>query len=391
MEQEHVMLGVSSYIKNAKDSGAVGLLTHAKVVDEKGVPVYKRIYETLGGQLKALFGPQHGFLMQTSQAMMVPTASGKHPELRVPMYSLYRQEGRHVDSTWLKDLDTVLIDLPDVGVKVYTYIWSIAHMLKACAEAKTKVVILDRPNPIAGLGVKGPITQEDFTSFVGLYPIAFCHAMTLGEIATYLNEYFELGCDLEVAKMQGWRRASFLDECALPWSNPSPNLRSMEALLHYPATVMIEATNVSEGRGTPTPFGCIGAPYIQQNKLAEKIKHLNITGIDVEPLSFTPESDIYDGDVCEGLRLICTDRKTYDPVFFGCALIWTLAHMYSEFKFRSPPYEYEYVKNPFDITVGNALIREMISKHAPLSEIKALLEEDAQDFRDRQKPFLLYS
>lgn len=383
-------LGITRYLESSHPYKNIGIFSHANVLDESAIPVYEKLIEHYGSNIKALFGPQHGFFMNTSQAMMVPTPSSTFSKLNIPVHSLYRKEGRHVEPEWLTGLDAVLVDLPDVGVKVYTYHWSVAHMLTSCAEAGIPVIVLDRPNPIAGFGVLGPVTHPDFTSFVGLYPIAFCHAMTLGEVATYLNSVFKLNCQVEVIPMQGWHRDSFLDEYPMPWFNPSPNLRTMEALLQYPATVMIEATNVSEGRGTPDPFCCLGAPFIKGTQLAEEIQELNIPGIQVTATQFTPTSDKYQGKQCEGISLRCTDRKKYDPVYFGCALIWTLSQLYSEFAFRDPPYEYEYVKNPFDITVGVPQVRTLIQKHAPLKEIKEFLRVNADPFVKTQRSFLLY-
>jgi len=385
-------LGISKYLEGSHSKRSLGLLTHAHVLDEKGTPIYQRVLKHPKLTIKKIFGPQHGFWMNTSQAMMVPTASThKDNNLNLPLYSLYRNDSRDVDPRWLEDIDAILVDLPDVGVKVYTYIWSLTKMMKACAASDTPLIVCDRPNPISGLGVSGPLTQKAFTSFVGLYPIAFCHEMTLGEIAVYLNETFSLGCDLQVIPIEGWKRKTFLDETTLPWFNPSPNLKTIEALLHYPATVMIEATNVSEGRGTPHPFTCLGAPYIKSKKLIQALENINLPGVSISPIEFIPNTDKYRGRACQGIQLVCKDRKKYKPVWTGIVLIWILRKMYSAFQFREPPYEYEYQKNPFDITTGTPSLRQLIEKQAPLNELKDVLKQDTDSFLKIRKPFLMYS
>jgi uncharacterized protein YbbC (DUF1343 family) len=385
-------LGISNYLDQAKSNENIGLMTHANVLDESETPIYKRVLKHPHLSVKKVFGPQHGFWMKTSQAMMVPTASTANDTvLNLPLYSLYRNDSRDVDPRWLEDLDAILVDLPDVGVKVYTYIWSMAKMMLACAKTETRMIVCDRPNPISGLGVSGPLTQKDLISFVGLYPIAFCHGMTIGEIANYLNDTFDLGCELKVIPIEGWNRNSFLDETNLPWFNPSPNLRNIEALIHYPATVLTEATTVSEGRGTDLPFTSLGAPYIDSNLLLKSIETLNLPGIAFNAIQFAPDSDKYKGQFCNGILFTCTNRKTYQPVWTGIALTWILKKLFTEFRFRTPPYEYEYQKNPFDITTGNPSLRNLIENQAPLDELKDIVDQDTRKFIKIRQPFLIYN
>jgi uncharacterized protein YbbC (DUF1343 family) len=372
----------------------VGLLTHANVMDEEGMPVYERLLQSSRVQIKTLFGPQHGFFLQVQQAQMVPTESSQHPTLGIPIYSLYRKESRDVNPEWLKNLDWVLVDLPDVGVKVYTYLWSMTKMMQACSKAKIKVVVLDRPNPISAMGVMGPITQAKFTSFVGLYPVAFCHGMTLGEMAMYLNHHFKIGCELKVIPMQGWKRGMSWEDTGLSWVPPSPNLRTVEAACHYPMTVMVEATEVSEGRGTDAPFCQVGAPYFNSRAIITRIQKLlqpmNQKACKMEPVTFTPDHDKFKGQKCQGIKFFVQNEKTYHPFDLGLAALKAIHDLHPEFKFRSPPYEYEFSKNPFDITLGTDLFRTHIQDDHVLDLMKQACAKDLKTFESSRRPFLLY-
>ncbi len=379
-------LGIDRYLKSPTHLGkSIGILTHAHVNTSKGQPIYESLLKS--HNVRTLFSPQHGFFLNTSQAQMMPTESSIHPDYQIPIYSMYRDAGRDVPLAWLEGLDVVFIDLPDVGVKVYTYIWSMAKMLEACREAQVEVVILDRPNPISKLGVQGPMTNPEYTSFVGLYPIAFCHQLTIGEVALYLNETIQ--APLSTVPLSNWHRDYSWKDTGLPWIPPSPNLRTPEAAYHYPATVMIEATNISEGRGTDDPFCQFGAPFLDPDTILSYLEQHTPPGCTLEPVQFTPDSDKYAGLKCYGFRIRIQHLNAYDPVWLGCLVIHAMIHTTQDFAFRDPPYEYEYEKNPFDITMGDPRIREYLVD-GNLKALRALLDRSKETFYANTQKHRLY-
>ena len=254
----------------------MGVVCNPASVDGELRHVADRLAADARVRLAALFGPQHGFRSDV-QENMIETGHGRDDIRRVPVYSLY-SETREPTAEMLRDLDVLVIDLQDVGTRIYTYIYTMANCLRAARRHGVKVVVCDRPNPIGGVAVEGPMLEPGFESFVGLYPIPMRHGMTIGELARLFNEHFGIGADLEVVAMDGWRRGMYSDATGLPWVLPSPNIPTLDSAIVYPGTVLFEGTNVSEGRGTTRPFEIVGAPWIVAERFADAMNRLALPG-----------------------------------------------------------------------------------------------------------------
>jgi uncharacterized protein YbbC (DUF1343 family) len=313
-----------------------------------------------------------------------------HPTLGIPVHSLYGAH-REPQREALEGLDLVVIDLPDVGARPYTYLWTALLMLRRCAEEGIGVLVLDRPNPIGGTSVEGPLLGDDFRSFVGLYPLLMRHGLTMGEALAMMNDSEGTGCDLEVVKMEGWKRPMLFPETGLPWIPPSPNMPTPGTALVYPGIVMLEATNLSEGRGTTKPFEIIGAPWIDPFDYAAALSEWGLEGIIFRPLRFEPTWDKYDETVCGGVQLHVNDPARFSPVRCGAAVIAVAAALYPEFfTWKEPPYEYEELLAPIDILSGDSLLRETIDAGGDLEELFGAWKTDEELFLKRREPYLLY-
>ena len=339
--------------------------------------------------LAALFGPQHGFRADV-QDNMVETDHARHPSLDVPVYSLYG-ETREPTSEMLSDLDTLVVDLQDIGTRVYTYIHTLANALKACERAKVPVVVCDRPNPIGGLAVEGPMLEPGFESFVGLYPVPLRHGLTIGEMARLCNEGFGIGAELDVLTMDGWRREMFHDDTGLPWVLPSPNLPTLEGAIVYPGMVLLEGTNLSEGGGTTRPFELFGAPWLTATPLADALNARSLPGVHFRPTEFQPTFQKHAGATCGGCQLHVTARVRFKPVEAAVAVLATCrAQAPDHFRWRPPPYEYETVLPPINILTGSSRIRTLIDSDADWSEVDHAIEDGVDKFRQQCERYLLY-
>jgi uncharacterized protein YbbC (DUF1343 family) len=342
-----------------------------------------------GIRLERMFGPQHGIWGNT-QANMIEWEGFTHPALGIPVHSLYgehRAPSRHM----LEGLECVVIDLPDVGARPYTYLWTSLLMVRACAESGIEAIVLDRPNPIGGTAVEGMLLTEKYQSFVGLFPLPMRHGLTIGEALAMMNAKGDIGCELRVIKMEGWKRTMLFDETALPWVLPSPNMPTLETALVYPGTVMLEGTNISEGRGTTKPFEIIGAPWIEPDSFAADVSAHGLRGVFFRPLHFSPTGDKYANERCGGIQVHVTDRKKFQPVRCGAAIIATAKRLCAgNFRWKEPPYEYEYELPPIDIISGSSALRETIDSGTDLRSLFEAWEEDEKRFRSERKPFLLY-
>ncbi|MDD4857105.1 MAG: DUF1343 domain-containing protein [Candidatus Krumholzibacteria bacterium] len=337
----------------------------------------------------AIFGPQHGLCGDT-QANMIEWKGYEHPTLGVPVRSLYG-ERRSPGPGELEGLDCVVIDLPDVGARPYTYLWTSLLMLRACAKTGAELFVLDRPNPLGGAVVEGPMLDERFESFVGLHPLPMRHGLTIGEALAMINQVEGTGCVLSVVRMSGWKRSMLFDETGQPWILPSPNMPTIDTALVYPGTVMLEGTNISEGRGTTRPFEILGAPWIEPDALVSELSSSNLEGVVFRPLLFRPTWDKYADETCGGVQIHVTDRSRFRPVRCGAAIIAAAARLYpGRFRWKSPPYEYEYELPPIDIISGSAALRETIDAGKdPLLLFDAWRDDEAL-FMKKRKPFLLY-
>jgi uncharacterized protein YbbC (DUF1343 family) len=291
----------------------------------------------------------------------------------------------------LNGVDVLVFDLQDVGARYYTYIQTLALVMKACREQGKSLVVLDRPNPINGVDTEGTVLDPDFSSFVGLYPLAIRHGLTVGELALYLNLEFQIDCRLEIVKMQGWTRDMFFSETQLPWVLPSPNMPTLETALVYPGMCLLEGTNVSEGRGTTRPFELSGAPWITPARMVEQLDRMDLPGVVFRPVHFTPTFHKWAGERIGGVQIHVSDRAAFRPVLTGLALLTLYRQMGEDrFAWKSPPYEYEEEKLPIDILCGTDRIRHLIEAGAGLDELEGSWRTELEEFREVRQKYLLY-
>ena len=339
--------------------------------------------------LTTLFGPQHG-IRGDVQYNMIETPHVRDERTGKMVYSLY-SEVREPTKEMLEDLDVIVVDLQDVGCRIYTFVYTMANCMIAAAQYGKKVVVCDRPNPIGGLGVEGNITEHEFKSFVGQFELPTRHGMTIGELAKMFNEHFSIGCELEVVEMTGWSREMWGDKTGLPWILPSPNIPNVETCVVFPATVHLEGTELSEGRGTTLPFFLNGAPFIDPYAWATELNAFNFAGVAFRHAFFRPTFCEFAGEACGGVQIHVTDRESFTPVIVGIAMVKTASEMYPEkFEWRQNAYEYVFDKNPMDVVCGTDKIRKQIEDGVALNEIESDWAEGLANFREIRKPFLLY-
>ncbi len=407
-------LGLEVCLENAPDGlrGArFGLLMNQASVDSRLRYACDLLAVAFPGQLTALFSPQHGLFGQ-QQANMIESPHSRYEPLGLPVHSLY-SETRRPTPEMLRGLDCLAIDLQDVGTRVYTFVWTVQQCLLGCADAGVTVVILDRPNPIGGQIVEGPMLAPEFQSFVGGWPIPMRHGLTLGELALLINHEQEIGAHIEVVRMRGWQRdmlwsdlpvgqssrlSSHLDKrdaCPTPrpWVWPSPNMPRVETTLLYPGQVLLEGTNLSEGRGTTLPFEVAGAPFIDPHRLLAEMERYDHPGLALRPIHFVPTFDKWQGQRCGGIAFHIIDPRAVHSVGTTIALLAAASRLYSrDFAWLPPPYEYERVKPPIDILFGSPRLRERLAAADPLSpaEIAELTAFDQDDWQRRTASFLQY-
>lgn len=364
----------------------VSVLCHAPSIARDFTHITDILSEIKDIRLSAIFGPQHGIFGQT-QDNMIEWEGSMHPKFRIPVYSLYGQH-RKPTPEMLGETDALLIDLQDVGARLYTYIWTVKLCMEACAEQNIPVWVLDRPNPIGRLPADGPVLKEEYFTFVGGASIPLCHRMTIGEMALWIRDKYHPGCELNVIWMKGWHRSSLYSETGLPWVLPSPNMPSLQTALVYPGTVLAEALNLSEGRGTTIPFELIGAPFIDVYKLKDNLYKRKLEGCVFRIHNFIPTFNKYKDEYCNGIQIHVTDPVKYHPVGAALELFDAIIETSADaaFQFNPPPYEYETRLMPFDILSGDSLMRQTLCKRLPLkdekerwlSEIEVFLTEFSQ-------------
>jgi len=360
----------------------VGLLVHPASVDANLRHARDQAAGARGAvDLRALFGPQHGILGQT-QDNMIEWTGFRDPDLGIPVHSLYG-EHRRPTPAMLADIDTLVVDLQDVGARYYTFIWTLLLCLEACAEAGKRVVVLDRPNPLGGVAVEGNVLDPGYRSFVGLAPIPMRHGLTIGELAGFFRAWRGLDVDLEVVRMDGWRRAMDFEAAGLPWVLPSPNMPTLDTAYVYPGGCLLEGTNLSEGRGTTRPFEIFGAPFVDGRRLAAAMQAWNLPGCRLRPLSFEPTFHKFAGQVCGGVQVHVTDRVLFEPVVTYTAALAAVAGLWPrDFAWKRPPYEYEPEKLPIDILAGGARWREQLEAGLTPWQMKAGWLEELRAFAD---------
>jgi uncharacterized protein YbbC (DUF1343 family) len=368
---------------------SLGLLCHAASVAGDFRPARELIARRFPGQLQVLFSPQHGLLGE-KQDNMVPSADFLDPLTGLPVVSLYGPRLAPPPES-LAGVEVLLADLVDVGTRVYTFATTLARAMAVAATTRTRVVVLDRPNPISGAQVEGNLLKPEFASFVGPYPLPMRHGFTLGELARYYNATQNLGCELTVVPVRGWRRPDYFDATGLPWVMPSPNLPTLDSALVYPGQVLLEGTNLSEGRGTTRPFEIFGAPFLEPGRVLDRLRDQNLPGVVLREAAFEPTFHKWAGELCRGFQLHVTDRRAYKPYYTTLALLAVIRELYPDrFAWRPPPYEYETERLPLDLLTGDDVIRRGLEQGIPVKDLEAGWQEELNQYLKTRREFLLY-
>ena len=367
----------------------IGLVCNPASIDSQFEHVIDRFGRDETVTIAALFGPQHGFRADV-QDNMIETAHAREPRRRVPVYSLY-SETREPTADMLRGIDALVIDLQDIGARIYTFIYTMANCLRAARRHRVPVLVCDRPNPIGGLQIEGPVLQRGFESFVGQFSIPMRHGMTIAELARLFNEHEQVGAELRVVPMEGWTREMYYDETSLPWVMPSPNMPTLDTAMTYPGTVLFEGTNVSEGRGTTRPFEIIGAPWVDPDALTDRLNASGLPGAHFRPVVFEPTFQKHARETCGGCQIHVLDRAAFRPVETGLALLTECRRADpTRFAWREPPYEYEHDRLPIDILAGSAQLRQQIDAGVPVRQIAQSWLAAVEAFAKVRQTFLLY-
>lgn len=383
---ESLIQSPPAYLKGRK----LGLLTNQASVNRELVHNRILLKRLFGENLTTLFSPQHGFYSE-KQDNMVESANDIDGETGLKIFSLYG-ELRKPSREMFDNVDVLLIDLMDVGTRVYTFLYTMAYCLEAAAEYGIKVVVLDRPNPTGGVMIEGNVLRDDCTSFVGMFPIPMRHGMTFAELALYINKEFNLGAELEVIPMRGWRRQMSFKETGFPWVFPSPNMPIPDTALVYPGQVIWEGTNISEGRGTTLPFEIFGAPFFDHGEVLDRIAQTDLPGCFLRPILFEPTSGKWAKQVCTGFHLHVNDVILFKPYRTSLALLQAVYQLYpSKFRYKEPPYEYEFSRLPMDLILGSQVVREHVENGVPISEMEESWKDELKDYDERRKKYFLYS
>ena len=389
--QSHVLLGVDRLgdaLPRVLAGKRVGLITNHTGHNRQRTPTIDLLAARKDMKLVALFAPEHGIRGVASGRINFETDE----KTGLPVHSLYG-ETRKPTPAMLENIDALVFDIQDVGVRQYTYLSTMGMAMQAAAEKKIPFVVLDRPNPVGGVIVEGNIREKDIeSSMVGLYPIASRHGLTAGELAGLYNKEFAIGADLHVVKLDGWKRDVWLDRTDLPWTKPSPNLPRFEGVIHYPGTVFFEGTNVSEGRGTDFPFEQVGAPWLRASEVADSMNARRLPGVTFAAVEYPvlPTGRKYPGQTIKGVRLTVTDRTTYRPVATSMRLMEVIRRLHpNDFQWRSSRSADGRESFSLDRLTGSTRIRAAI-EGGTLETLLTQWEQDAERFREIRKPYLLY-
>ena len=366
----------------------VGLVANPSSITPDFEPAATALKSRRGVNLVALFGPEHGIAADAQD--LVEVGHSRDRETGLPVYSLYG-ESRVPTPQMLGGVDAMVYDVQDVGSRYYTFVYTMLHVMEACAREGKRVVVLDRPNPIGGDTVDGNVLDPEYRSFVGMHPLAVRHGMTSGELALLFREELALDVDLRVVPMKGWRRPMAYETTGLPWVLPSPNMPTVDTAYVYPGGCLVEGTNLSEGRGTTRPFELVGAPWLDGHALARALDAERIPGCAFRAAAFTPTFQKHAGALCHGVQVHVTDRRRF-PAFLAYLLLVHHARRQDpgHFAWRDPPYEYEYVKRPFDILCGTDRVRKAIERGVSPKRLVAGWRKELAAFRRRRERFLLY-
>lgn len=385
---------ISTGLENLVDIGdslrgkRLGLLSNQASIDCNLRHSRDILLAHYGDQVTCLFSPQHGFFSE-KQDNMVESGHAKDPVSGLPVFSLYG-ETRKPTSSMFEHLDVLLIDIVDVGTRVYTFLYTMAYCIEAAAEYGKQIVVLDRPNPV-GNAVEGNILQDDCTSFVGLYPIPMRHGMTFGELAFLINQEFGIEADLQVVPMKGYKSSMLFRDTGFPWVAPSPNMPTPETALVYPGQVIWEGTNCSEGRGTTLPFEFVGAPFWEHDPIMEKLEATELPGCYLRPLVFQPTSGKWAEQPCVGFQIHVTDADSFLPYRTSIALLQAVMLCYpEEFSYKEPPYEYEFERLPMDLILGNKELRKGLEQGEVILDLERKWKPALDEFKEKRQKYLLY-
>jgi len=355
----------------------IGLITNHTGIDREWNSTIDLLSKASAVKLVALFSPEHGIRGMEDR----PVSSSVDERTGLPIYSLYSEKQQRPTDEMLKGIDTLVFDIQDVGARFYTYITTLAYAMEAAADHHLKFIVLDRPNPIAGIRVEGPTLEANHVSFVGYFPrMTIRHGMTVGELARMFNEERKIGADLEVIQMRGWRRWQWFDETGLPWVSPSPNIRNMNEALLYPAVATLEGTNVSVGRGTDTPFEIFGAPWIDGSQLAKKVLAARIAGLRAYPIRFVPSAKPFAHESCGGLFLMVVERDSFDAGRAMVALASALHQLY--------PTKFQIDK--ILPLLGNEEFLQELKHDVPLKALFNSMDAGEEPFKKIRQKYLIY-
>ncbi|MCG3088121.1 exo-beta-N-acetylmuramidase NamZ domain-containing protein [Sporosarcina cyprini] len=378
-----VKLGIDVFLETQVEEvrgKRIGLLTNQTGVSASLDSTIRLFHEHPDIHLTALFAPEHGLLTNKKEGEKF--GDSRHPKAGVPVFSLYGETKRPTDEM-MEKVDVVVMDIQDIGARYYTYIYTMAYMMEACARKGKRMIVLDRPNPIGGTAVVGNRIAPDFTSFVGLYPIPNRHGMTIGELASYFNEAFAIKCPLTVVEMQGWKRDNLLPDLNLPWVPPSPNVTSLDMMLLYPGTCLLEGLNLSEGRGTTQPFEILGAPFIDGERLQDAVNELGLKHVKARSTVFTPTYQKYAGEMCQGIQLHVLDRRKIEPVR---TMVQVLDVLFKLYPYDISFLEYGSLKHPmFDLLAGSSTLRNGLRIGDPVGYIEECVEGTKEFVADRER------
>jgi uncharacterized protein YbbC (DUF1343 family) len=388
----HVAIGLDVFRDEAWkqwEKYRLGLLSNQASLDSRCRTAKAVISQVLPGRLTALFGPQHGFGGE-DQDNMIETGHSRDRELNLPVFSLY-SEVREPSSEMLDLIDGLVVDLQDVGTRVYTFASTLLGCMKAAGRSGKKVIVLDRPNPLGGQRVEGNLLRPELYSFVGPYRLPMRHGLTLGEMARLFNHVFALDCDLHVVPLKGWRRTMLWSDTGLRWMMPSPNMPLPETAMVYPGQVLWEGTNVSEGRGTSRPFELFGAPFLDLKGVRNRLQPEAAEGGHLQDISFRPTFNKWQGELCRGFFIHVTNSLTFQPYRFSLALLSAILAVHGpDFRWKEPPYEYEYHRLPIDLILGDSSLRERLDGSVELNLLWSSWEAELTEYLDWREPFLLY-
>ncbi len=389
-----VQIGLEALVNDypEKINGArIGVVCHPASVDSGLNHALERLAEA-GAKLAAIFGPEHGARGE-AQDMEGVDDLALDPHLNIPVYSLYGAtfESLTPKRKHLRGLDALVVDLQDIGARYYTFIWTMALCMQAAGKAGVRVLVCDRPNPLNGITTEGNLIKPGFESFVGLDPLPNRHGLTIGEIARYLQTRRGVECELDVIQMQGWERSMYFSDTELPWVLPSPNMPTLESVLVYPGMCLVEATELSEGRGTCKPFEVAGAPNIDAEALAKTLNERALPGCRFRPTYFRPLFQKHTGKTCGGVQIHITDREQFDSMLTGITFLQCVRQIApASFTWRDKPYEFVDTIPAIDLLAGDEQLRLALEADADLQELTASWQQERSEFDAIRQEMFLY-